>query len=149
MKVQLAIALLLLNTATNVQACENHNGFGFGFGAFDQLHPLAQQDNFAAEPSGLNVTHDRLMSIKTGKKAQLQLSYLLPYGYADAEVTLIASDALIFDDASPLGLTESRGKLDVQFSTVQSGEHYILVRIDATQSGKPYSKIQRVSVISD
>ena len=149
MKIQLAIALLLLNTTANVQACEYHNGVGFGFGAFNQLHPLAQQDNLSAEPLSLSVTHDRLMSIKTGKKVQLQLSYLLPYGYADAEVTLIASDALIFDDASPLGLTESRGKLDVQFSTVQSGEHFILVRIDATQSGKPYSKIQRVSVISD
>lgn len=149
MKIQLAITLLHLNTATKVQACEYHNGFSFGFGAFDQLHPLAQQDNLAPEPSGLSVTHDRLMSIKTGKKAQLQLSYLLPYGYADAEVTLIASDALIFDDASPLGLTESNGKLDVEFSTVQSGEHFILVRIDATQGGKPYSKIQRVSVTSD
>ena len=149
MKVQLAIALLVLSTATKVQACEYHNGFGFSFGAFDQLHPLAQQDNLSAAPSSLSVTHDRLMSIKTGKKAQLQLSYILPYGYADAEVTLIASDALIFDDALPLGLTESKGKLDVEFSTVQSGEHFILVRIDATQSGKPFSKIQRVSVISD
>jgi hypothetical protein len=147
MKIQLALALLLLNTTTNMQACEYHNGFGFG--AFDQLHPLAQQHNLMAEPSGLSVTHNRLMSVKTGKKALLQLKYRLPYGFADAEVTLIASDALIFDDASPLSLTESNGKLDVEFSTVQSGEHFILVRIDATQSGKPFSKIQRVSVISD
>ena len=146
MKLQFSTILLLLPTAMNVLACQNHGSFGFG--AFGQFHPIAKQHIYTPEPIKLEVTHDNQFNVSTAQDTQLQLRYAVPSEYTNAEITLIPSKNLKIVNPTPINLSKSKGLVDVEFQAIEPGEHFIMVRIDATQSYQPYSKIQRVNVIA-
>ncbi|MBL4631611.1 MAG: hypothetical protein JKY14_10800 [Paraglaciecola sp.] len=146
MKLKLVTILLLLPSAMNTLACQNHGGFGFG--AFGQFHSFAQQHVNITEPVELKVTHDSQLSVTTAKDALLQLRYIVPSEYTNAEVTLTPSKNIKIANSTSLHLSKAKGLIDVVFQATGSGEHFILVRIDATQSYRPYSKIQRVNITS-
>ena len=144
MKTKLITMLLLLPSAMNAFACQDHGGFGFG--SFGNFHPLAQQHMNKVDTTELKITHANKLNVSTDTDTQLQLSYVVPNDYRNAEVTLTPSKNLTIDDSSPLSLSKAQGMIDVKFKATGPGEHFIMVRIDATQGYRPYSKIQRVSV---
>lgn len=144
MKLKLATIALLLPCSIHTLACQNHAGFGFG--SFGQFHPLAQQKINNLQPLELKVTHDKQLSVATSKDIQLQFRYIVPTEYSDAEITLTPSDNLTISAPMPLVLSKEEGVIDVVFQATGTGEHFIQVRIDATQSYWPYSKIQRIDV---
>lgn len=146
MKLKLVTLLLLLPNTMNALACEFHGGGGFGMGSFGQFHPLAQQHMNNSAPVELKVTHDNRVKVTAETDAKLQLRYVVPDDYTNAEVILTPSKNVILADSSPLALSKDKGLIDVTFKATGPGEHFIMVRIDATQSYRPYSKIQRVSV---
>ncbi|MFT2089690.1 hypothetical protein [Paraglaciecola sp. 2405UD69-4] len=144
MKRKLATLLLILPSTLSALACEFHGGFGMG--SFGGFHPLAQQHMENSAPVELRVTHDNHLSVTAESDANLQLRYVIPDDYSNAEINLIPSDNLVIADSTPLNLSKDKGMIDVKFTATGPGEHFIMVRIDATQSYRPYSKIQRVNV---
>jgi hypothetical protein len=146
MKIQFLISLLLLSTGVKSFACEYHGGFGFG--SFGQLHPLAQQHILASERTKLEIIHNEVLHI-TDSQGTLTIKYVVPQRYANTELTLSSSESLFISNSSPLSLTKAEGELTIPFHVTHSGQHDILVRIDAKQNYRPFSKIQRIKIISD
>lgn len=147
MKVKITISLLGLLTAVNSFACEFHGGFGFP--SFNPFHPLAQQHILSSQTTELKITHDDVLYVSSDAQETLTLRYVIPKRYANAEISLSSSENLTLTDSSLLNLTKTKGDLAIPFSVKHPGQHQIIVRIDATQNYRPFSKIQKISIISD
>ncbi|XOV78099.1 MAG: hypothetical protein ACFHVJ_14270 [Aestuariibacter sp.] len=140
------ILVIFASLATNAIACERHDGAEFGrFGSFN---PLAFQHFNPATNQPLSIMHPNTAYVESGGQSYINISYRIPKNYRNVKVSFSGSEGIEFVDSSTLSLNNKFGVYKLKYKANKSGTLQIDIQIDAISNDKPYTKEQRISVVS-
>jgi len=143
-KTVMIAAALALMTGGKTVACEWHDSPSFGvFGGMPR--PMMQHSNIKTEKP-LEVHHKSRMTIESGRESTVDIEYVLPLQYRDIVIEFVPSEAIAVAGEKVLKPTLLRGSHQLSFTADRAGLHEIIVKVEASKNGQPYTNDQRIIV---
>lgn len=148
-----ALIALALSPSFVVLACDYHGDMSFGgmgpMRGFGQGHPLMQRHMLEARPAQLKLNHESLVVAPINEKQSIDINYFLPPEFKDATLRFTHSDGIALDVDDKIAISELNGVYTLDYSVTEGAKQHILVWVDAVKATLPYSRVQRIVVLTD
>lgn len=141
--VALLSLLFTLLCSPPVIPCEYHNTPMFG--VFGMQHVANRVlDNFHDVP--LELDHVYHVSSAVGEPVEIEVSYKVPLAYQEPTLIFATSKEATVTSKDTVTIDRLKGVHIVTVQANAKGSHTLTIHLEATRNGKPYSRLQRLTL---
>lgn len=124
--------------------CDMH-GVG-GFGNFPMIHARPPALDVAKIAAPISVKHATKVMVSSGRDATLAVSYQIPEGYENVEISFSGPEELRFQEEPVFYPKQQAGMLHLKYNATDRGRYSMTLHIKARQNRRLVSKYQNIDI---